>query len=86
VNIVQGALTRSVRYSSTYEAFEHERRYIKLMLLYNGSVSCIYELHIFLYMKSRIYLQVPIHIHRKSISEVFHAIYIDISISTICQR
>lgn len=36
VNIVQGALTRSVRYSSNYEAFEYERRSIKLMLLYNG--------------------------------------------------
>ena len=35
-NIVQGALTRAVRYSSTCDAFEHERRYIKLMLLYNG--------------------------------------------------
>ena len=37
-NIIQGALTRAVRYSSTYEAFDQERRYIKLMLLYNGYV------------------------------------------------
>ena len=40
-NIVQGALTRAIRYSSTYDAFDRERRYIKLMLLYNGSVSLI---------------------------------------------
>ena len=40
-NIIQGALTRAVRYSSTFEAFDHERRYIKLMLLYNRSVSSI---------------------------------------------
>ena len=47
VNIVQGALTRAVRYSSTCEAFENERRYIKLMLSYNGSVSAIYRLNMF---------------------------------------
>ena len=35
-NIIRGALTRAVRYSSTYQAFDDERRYIKLMLLYNG--------------------------------------------------
>jgi hypothetical protein len=35
-NIVQTSLTKAVRYSSTYQAFESERRYIKLMLLYNG--------------------------------------------------
>lgn len=38
-NVVQGALTRAVRYSSSYAAFDHEQRYVKLMLLYNGSVS-----------------------------------------------
>ena len=37
-NIVQGALTRAARYSSTYQAFDQERRYVRLMLLYNGSV------------------------------------------------
>ena len=35
-NIIQTALMRAVRYSSTFEAFNHGRRYIKLMLLYNG--------------------------------------------------
>ena len=35
-NIVKTALTRAMRYSSTLEAFHHERRYITLMLLYNG--------------------------------------------------
>ena len=59
VNIVQDALTRSVRYSSTYRAFEHERQYIKLMLLYDGSVSCIDELHIFLYAYKSIFRYPP---------------------------
>jgi hypothetical protein len=35
-NIIQTALTRAVRYSSTFETFNQERRSIKLMLLYNG--------------------------------------------------
>ena len=35
-NIIRGALTRAVRYSSNFEAFHHERRHIHLMLLYNG--------------------------------------------------
>jgi hypothetical protein len=35
-NIVQTTLARAVRYSSTFEAFNYERRTIKLMLLYNG--------------------------------------------------
>jgi hypothetical protein len=35
-NIIQTALTRAVRYSSTFETFNYERCYIKLMLLYNG--------------------------------------------------
>ena len=35
-NIIQTALVRAVRYSSTFEAFIEERRYIKLMVLYNG--------------------------------------------------
>jgi hypothetical protein len=39
VNIVHNSLAHALRYSSTFEAFNHERRYIKLMLLYNGSVS-----------------------------------------------
>jgi hypothetical protein len=36
INIIDGALIRAVRYSSTLSAFDHERRSIKLMLLYNG--------------------------------------------------
>jgi hypothetical protein len=34
-NIVQVALCRAVRYSSTFETFNNERRAIKIMLLYN---------------------------------------------------
>jgi hypothetical protein len=34
-NVIQTALTRAVRYSSTFEAFNNERRSIRLMLLYN---------------------------------------------------
>ncbi len=36
--IVNGALTRAVRYSSTLLAFNTERRSIQLLLLYNGFV------------------------------------------------
>jgi hypothetical protein len=35
-NIIDGQLTRAARYCSTLSAFDHERRSIKLMLLYNG--------------------------------------------------
>ncbi len=35
-NIIQGALIRAVRYSSTLQEFNHERRNIQLTLLYNG--------------------------------------------------
>jgi hypothetical protein len=35
-NIVQTALIRAIRYSSTFELFNIERRRIHLMLLYNG--------------------------------------------------
>jgi len=38
VNIVECALLRAIRYSSTLEEFNHERRAIKLMLLYNGYI------------------------------------------------
>ena len=37
-NIIQTALTRAVRYSSTFRTFQNEQRNIKLMLLYNGFV------------------------------------------------
>lgn len=40
-NIIQTLLTRAVRYSSTFELFDHERRFIKLMLLYNGYSSIL---------------------------------------------
>ncbi len=36
VNVITTALVRAVRYSSTFEAFNTERRSIKLTLLYNG--------------------------------------------------
>ncbi len=35
-NIIQGALLRALRYSSTLKEFNDEQRAIKLMLLYNG--------------------------------------------------
>jgi hypothetical protein len=35
-NVIDGALMRAVRYSSTLSIFHEERRSIKLMLLYNG--------------------------------------------------
>ncbi|KAG0424037.1 hypothetical protein DMUE_6114, partial [Dictyocoela muelleri] len=38
VNIIECALFRALRYSSTLKEFNHERRLIKLMLLYNGFV------------------------------------------------
>lgn len=43
-NIVRTKLTRAVRYSSTFEAFDHERRSIKLMLLYNGYAQMCFSL------------------------------------------
>ncbi len=36
VNIIKTSLTRAARYSSTFNAFNYERRHIKLTLLYNG--------------------------------------------------
>ncbi len=38
VNIIKTSLTRAVRYSSTFKAFNYERRHIRLTLLYNGYV------------------------------------------------
>ena len=35
-NVIQTALVRAVRYSSTYHIFNNERRAVELMLLYNG--------------------------------------------------
>lgn len=35
-NIIDNALLRAIRYSSSLSAFNQERRAIKLMLLYNG--------------------------------------------------
>ena len=37
-NIIDGALTRAVRYSSSLADFNDERCYIRLKLLYNGFV------------------------------------------------
>jgi hypothetical protein len=39
-NIIHGALIRAIRYSSTLKVFNHERRTIKLMLLYNRYPIC----------------------------------------------
>ena len=39
VNIIECALLRALRYSSTLEEFNHERRLIKMMLLFNGFIS-----------------------------------------------
>ena len=36
VNIIRTSLTHAIRYSSTFEAFNYERRHIQLTLLYNG--------------------------------------------------
>ena len=35
-NIIDVALTRTIRYSSTLADFDGERRFIKFILLYNG--------------------------------------------------
>ena len=35
-NIIETALVRAIRYSSTLQTFNQERRFIKLKLLYNG--------------------------------------------------
>jgi hypothetical protein len=44
-NIIKTSLERAIRYSSTFELFNDERRYIKLMLLYNGYVIFDYIHH-----------------------------------------
>ncbi|CAF4674735.1 unnamed protein product, partial [Rotaria socialis] len=44
-NIIQAALLRAVRYSSTFDIFEKERRAIRLMLLYNGYPSRYIDTH-----------------------------------------
>lgn len=43
-NIIQTVLSRALRCSSTVDIFEHERRYVKLMLLYNAYVFYFYYL------------------------------------------
>jgi hypothetical protein len=37
-NIINGALDRAIRYSSTFEAFNDERRQLRLKLQYNGYI------------------------------------------------
>jgi hypothetical protein len=50
-NIIHGALMRAIRYSSTLSAFNEERRSIKLLLIYNGSVfSTLFFSNHFLYI------------------------------------
>jgi hypothetical protein len=46
VNNIDCALLRAIRYSSTLQEFNQERRATKLMLLYNGFVeSIIHTIH-----------------------------------------
>jgi hypothetical protein len=42
-NIIDGALIRAIRYSSTLSAFNEERRSIKLMLFYNRFVFLLFS-------------------------------------------
>ncbi|CAF2111548.1 unnamed protein product, partial [Rotaria magnacalcarata] len=42
-NIIKTSIERATRYSSKFEAFNYERRYIKLMLLCNGYPSTFIE-------------------------------------------
>ncbi len=72
-NIIDGALMRAIRYSSTLSAFNEERRSIKLMLLYNGFVF----LHSFFQIYSIfIYLpQLSTKIHLQSIYDIFQKQY-----------
>ena len=39
VNIIECALLRAIRYSSTLAEFNHERRLIKMILLFDGFIS-----------------------------------------------
>jgi hypothetical protein len=76
-NIIDAALMRAMRYSSTLSAFNQERRTIKLMFLYNGLVflfffSSIYFTYIFLQQ-----LSTTIHLH--SIHEIFYKQYNNIN-------
>jgi hypothetical protein len=41
-NIIDVALSRAMRYSSTLAAFNEEKRSITLMLLYNGLVNLLF--------------------------------------------
>ncbi|CAF3766874.1 unnamed protein product [Rotaria socialis] len=51
-NIVQGALLRAFRYSTTLEEFNRERRYIKLMLLYNGYPTTYVHVHFHKFLRN----------------------------------
>jgi hypothetical protein len=57
-NIIQGALLRTVRYSSTLNAFNDERRQTRLMLLYNGYVA---NSHFFLFILIPLKLSIKLH-------------------------
>jgi len=45
INIIQAALLRAVRFSSTLEIFQKEYRTIRLMLLYNGYMRSLFYTH-----------------------------------------
>jgi hypothetical protein len=54
-NVIDTALTRTIRYSSTLTAFNNERRSIKLTLLYNGFVRYIHFFSLLFYFFSPSY-------------------------------
>jgi hypothetical protein len=59
-NIIQTALVRAIRYSSTFETFINEQIDVELMLLYNGSVfSLTYIINFFSFHVSIL----AIHLH-----------------------
>jgi hypothetical protein len=69
-NIIDSALMRAIRYSSTLFAFNEERRLIKLILLYNGLVCRHLWSLIFCFVIFLCQLSIKIHLH--SIQELFY--------------
>ncbi|CAF4059840.1 unnamed protein product [Rotaria magnacalcarata] len=53
-NIIKTSIERAIRYSSTFEAFNYERRYIKLMLLCNDYPSTFIENEFYKYFSEYI--------------------------------
>ncbi len=69
-NIIDGALMRAIRYSSTLSMFNTERRTIKLTLLYNGFVCPLSS--ILIYSRCIFLLQLSTKIHLQTIHEIFY--------------